>query len=168
MQCTLCALNSLILLQCDVRGDGGVKVSMVAFQAIDPGSIPGHRIFIHPQDSTILISGFFVVQWHDPLVTRMLPLLTPYHVTQPRRFRTPMRSNHSLAFVVFLYISIPLGPSNQQQNLSYRSMGVHFHCGGHLRNCCHVVPRTIEIDLCSCVPSDTKRIVAHVFHVVLQ
>ena len=24
---------------------GGVKVSMVAFQAVDPGSIPGRRIF---------------------------------------------------------------------------------------------------------------------------
>ncbi|EFX60951.1 hypothetical protein DAPPUDRAFT_274929 [Daphnia pulex] len=26
-----------------VRGDGGIEVSMVAFQAVDPGSIPGHR-----------------------------------------------------------------------------------------------------------------------------
>ena len=25
------------------RGDGGIVVSIVAFQAIDPGSIPGHR-----------------------------------------------------------------------------------------------------------------------------
>lgn len=25
---------------------GGVKVSMVAFQAVDPGSIPGRRIFL--------------------------------------------------------------------------------------------------------------------------
>ena len=24
--------------------DGGIMVSMVAFQAVDPGSIPGHRI----------------------------------------------------------------------------------------------------------------------------
>ena len=24
-------------------GDGGIVVSMVAFQAVDPGSIPGHR-----------------------------------------------------------------------------------------------------------------------------
>lgn len=87
MRCTLCALNSLILLTCDVRGDGGVKVSMVAFQAIDPGSIPGYRIYIHPQDPWILFSGFFVVQCHDPLVTRMLPLLTPYHITQPRKHR---------------------------------------------------------------------------------
>jgi hypothetical protein len=23
--------------------DGGIEVSMVAFQAVDPGSIPGHR-----------------------------------------------------------------------------------------------------------------------------
>ena len=26
-------------------GDGGVMVSIVAFQAVDPGSIPGHRTF---------------------------------------------------------------------------------------------------------------------------
>ena len=25
--------------------DGGVMVSIVAFQAVDPGSIPGHRTF---------------------------------------------------------------------------------------------------------------------------
>ena len=28
-------------------GVGGVTVSMVAFQAVDPGSIPGRRIFIN-------------------------------------------------------------------------------------------------------------------------
>ena len=27
------------------RCDGGVMVSIVAFQAVDPGSIPGHRTF---------------------------------------------------------------------------------------------------------------------------
>ena len=27
--------------------DGGVMVSIVAFQAVDPGSIPGHRTFIY-------------------------------------------------------------------------------------------------------------------------
>ena len=27
-----------------LTGDGGIVVSMVAFQAVDPGSIPGHRI----------------------------------------------------------------------------------------------------------------------------
>ena len=27
-------------------GDGGIMVSMVAFQAVDPGSIPGHRILM--------------------------------------------------------------------------------------------------------------------------
>ena len=26
-----------------VVSDGGIEVSMVAFQAVDPGSIPGHR-----------------------------------------------------------------------------------------------------------------------------
>ena len=26
---------------------GGVKVSMVAFQALDPGSIPGRRIYFY-------------------------------------------------------------------------------------------------------------------------
>ena len=26
--------------------DGGVMVSIVAFQAVDPGSIPGHRILL--------------------------------------------------------------------------------------------------------------------------
>ena len=26
-----------------VASDGGIEVSMVAFQAVDPGSIPGHR-----------------------------------------------------------------------------------------------------------------------------
>ena len=26
------------------QSDGGVMVSIVAFQAVDPGSIPGHRI----------------------------------------------------------------------------------------------------------------------------
>ena len=27
-----------------VQSDGGVMVSIVAFQAVDPGSIPGHRM----------------------------------------------------------------------------------------------------------------------------
>ena len=27
------------------QSDGGIVVSMVAFQAVDPGSIPGHRTF---------------------------------------------------------------------------------------------------------------------------
>ena len=27
--------------------DGGIMVSMVAFQAVDPGSIPGHRNFVY-------------------------------------------------------------------------------------------------------------------------
>jgi hypothetical protein len=27
--------------------DGGIEVSMVAFQAVDPGSIPGHRKFFN-------------------------------------------------------------------------------------------------------------------------
>ena len=29
--------------------DGGIMVSMVAFQAVDPGSIPGHRILLFHQ-----------------------------------------------------------------------------------------------------------------------
>ena len=28
---------------CRAQSDGGIVVSMVAFQAVDPGSIPGHR-----------------------------------------------------------------------------------------------------------------------------
>jgi len=32
------------LLPMQIPCDGGVKVSIVAFQAVDPGSIPGHRI----------------------------------------------------------------------------------------------------------------------------
>ena len=27
-------------------GDGGIVVSIAAFQAVDPGSIPGHRSFL--------------------------------------------------------------------------------------------------------------------------
>ena len=27
-----------------MRSDGGIVVSIAAFQAVDPGSIPGHRI----------------------------------------------------------------------------------------------------------------------------
>jgi hypothetical protein len=27
------------------KSDGGIMVSIAAFQAVDPGSIPGHRIF---------------------------------------------------------------------------------------------------------------------------
>ena len=29
-----------------IIGDGGIVVSMVAFQAVDPGSIPGHRMYV--------------------------------------------------------------------------------------------------------------------------
>jgi hypothetical protein len=29
-----------------IFSDGGIEVSMVAFQAVDPGSIPGHRKII--------------------------------------------------------------------------------------------------------------------------
>ena len=29
----------------EIRSDGGIMVSIAAFQAVDPGSIPGHRIF---------------------------------------------------------------------------------------------------------------------------
>ena len=28
-------------------GDGGIVVSIAAFQAVDPGSIPGHRSVLH-------------------------------------------------------------------------------------------------------------------------
>ena len=33
----------LLHFQRKQQGDGGVMVSIVAFQAVDPGSIPGHR-----------------------------------------------------------------------------------------------------------------------------
>ena len=39
--------SSILMFWCfDLRtSDGGIEVSMVAFQAVDPGSIPGHRNF---------------------------------------------------------------------------------------------------------------------------
>ena len=45
-------LNGNILIPCwssvkedrNFECDGGVMVSIVAFQAVDPGSIPGHRM----------------------------------------------------------------------------------------------------------------------------
>ena len=41
-------LNIILLNIWSVRsaGVGGVTVSMVAFQAVDPGSIPGRRILV--------------------------------------------------------------------------------------------------------------------------
>ena len=36
----------LLLVNYHLYSDGGIMVSMVAFQAVDPGSIPGHRIFL--------------------------------------------------------------------------------------------------------------------------
>ena len=41
-----CEQFSLSFFYCP--GVGGVKVSIVAFQAIDPGSIPGRRTFLFP------------------------------------------------------------------------------------------------------------------------
>ena len=38
---TIALQNFVLIISCD----GGVMVSMVAFQAVDPGSIPGHRTF---------------------------------------------------------------------------------------------------------------------------
>ena len=42
-ECVFVYINHLAHLK--VVGVGGVKVSIVAFQAIDPGSIPGQRTF---------------------------------------------------------------------------------------------------------------------------
>ena len=39
----------MVLVICSV---GGVKVSMVAFQAVDPGSIPGRRSLLFPDEYT--------------------------------------------------------------------------------------------------------------------
>ena len=40
-------IRSMFLIHDNLSSSvGGVKVSMVAFQAVDPGSIPGRRIFI--------------------------------------------------------------------------------------------------------------------------
>jgi hypothetical protein len=41
---------------------GGIMVSIAAFQAVDPGSIPGHRIFIFSYQ-------FVRIEKNRPLVT---------------------------------------------------------------------------------------------------
>ena len=44
-----CQNTHEVFITCDTQyfiGVGGVKVSMVAFQAIDPGSIPGRRMIL--------------------------------------------------------------------------------------------------------------------------
>ena len=48
-------------------GVGGVKVSIVAFQAIDPGSIPGRRTFL-----LFFCRPLYLNQWHKDTASTML------------------------------------------------------------------------------------------------
>ena len=52
------------------QGVGGVTVSIVAFQAVDPGSTPGQRRIFFP-----LFTGWGVDKVHYMLIRFLLPLV---------------------------------------------------------------------------------------------